>query len=118
MDPCYTLSREEGRSRMPEPRNGKTVLAIDDDPMARDIYRFILEGAGFAVVLAGDGKAGLEALRKTKVDALILDIFMPGMTGLDVIEALEKEKIEVPILAISGGGSQTGAQPLRLAATL
>jgi len=103
---------------MPEPKNGKSVLAIDDDPMARDIYRVILEEAGFAVTLAADGKSGLEAFRKGKFDCVIIDIFMPGMTGLDVIEAMDPEKCKVPILAISGGGTQTGAHPLRLATTL
>ena len=103
---------------MQEPKNGKSVLAIDDDSMARDIYRTILEEAGFTVVLAADGKSGLEAFRKGRFHCVIVDIFMPGMTGLDVIEALDPEKCRVPILAISGGGTQTGAHPLRLAATL
>lgn len=103
---------------MPGPRNGKAVLAIDDDSMARDIYRVILEEAGFAVTLAADGKSGLEALRKGRFDCLLLDIYMPGMTGLDVIETLDREGNRVPILAISGGGAQSGAHPLELATTL
>jgi CheY-like chemotaxis protein len=101
-----------------EPKNGKSVLAIDDDAMARDIYRVILEEAGFAVTLAADGPKGLAAFKGGKFDCVIVDIYMPGMTGLDVIEALDPEKNRVPILAISGGGEQTGAHPLRLAATL
>jgi len=103
---------------MPEPKNGKSILAIDDDAMARDIYRVILEEAGFAVTLAADGKAGVAAFRKGKFDCVIVDIFMPGMSGLDVIEALDPETSKVPVIAISGGGAETGAHPLRLAATL
>ena len=103
---------------MPAPKNGKKVLAIDDDSMARDIYFVILEEAGFTVTLAADGKSGLEAFRKARFDCVIIDIFMPGMTGLDVIEALDPEKCRVPILAISGGGSHSGSHPLELAASL
>lgn len=103
---------------MAAPKNGKSVLCIDDDPMARDIYRVLLEEAGFTVTLAPDGESGLAAFLKGRFDCVIVDIFMPGMSGLDVIEALEPEKKGVRILAISGGGNQSGAQPLRLAATL
>ncbi len=103
---------------MAAPRNGKNVLCIDDDSMARDIYFVLLEEAGFTVTLAADGKAGLEAFRKARFDCVIVDVFMPGMTGLDVIEALDPEKCRVPILAISGGGSQSGTHPLELATTL
>jgi CheY-like chemotaxis protein len=103
---------------MPEPKNGKRILAIVDDSMARDIYFVILEEAGFTVTLAADGKAGLEAFRNARFDCVIVDIFMPGMTGLDVIEALDPEKCRVPILAISGGGSHSGSHPLELAESL
>ena len=103
---------------MPSPRNGKRVLAIDDDALARDIYRAILEPEGFEVVVAGDGKTGLELFRQQHFDCVILDIYMPGLTGLDVIDHLDPGNTKVPIIAISGGGGKTGAQPLRLAATL
>jgi len=104
---------------MPEPkkRNGKRVLAIDDDGLARDIYRTILEETGFEVVGAADGKTGIELFRKQKFDCVILDIYMPGMSGLDVLEELDPESTKVPVIAISGGSGQ-GEPPLHLASTL
>jgi CheY-like chemotaxis protein len=103
---------------MPTKKNGKKVLAIDDDPLARDIYKSILEGAGFEVEVAVDGKSGLALYKARKFDCVIIDIFMPGLSGLDVIEALDPEASKVPVIAISGGGTATGAQPLLLASTL
>jgi FixJ family two-component response regulator len=43
---------------------------------------------------------------------------MPGLSGLDVLETLDPESTKVPVIAISGGGGETGAHPLELAATL
>ncbi len=99
-------------------KNGKKVLAIDDDPVARDIYKSILEDAGFSVEVAADGKAGLALFKTRKFDCVLLDIYMPGLSGLDVIEALDPEASKVPIIAISGGGGSTGAHPLLLASNL
>jgi len=103
---------------MQEKRNGKRVLAIDDDPLAREIYKSILENAGFEVVTAGDGKSGIAAFKSGKFDCILLDIFMPGLSGLDVIESLDPSNSKIPVIAISGGGAATGAQPLLLAASL
>lgn len=98
--------------------NGKSVLVIDDDALAREIYRAILGEAGFEVVDAADGRAGLDLFRTRKFDCVILDIYMPGLTGLDVIDVLDPDTTKVPIIAVSGGGTQTGAHPLALAASL
>ena len=97
--------------------NGKRVLAIDDDGLARDIYRSILEEQGFEVVGAADGKSGIELFRKQKFDCVIVDIYMPGMSGLDVLEELDPESTKVPVIAVSGGSGK-GDPPLHLASTL
>lgn len=103
---------------MSTPKNGKRILTIDDDAVARDIYRAILEEDGFEVVCAGGGKEGIELFGQQRFDCVIIDIYMPGLTGLDVINQLDPETTKIPIIAISGGGGKTGAQPLQLAATL
>ena len=97
-------------------KNGKSILVIDDDAMARDIYKAILEEAGFTVTLAQDGEAGLSACMRSRFDGVVVDIFMPGMSGIDVIKALQSEPRKTPILAVSGG--QDGSHPLQLATTL
>ena len=103
---------------MPPAANGKSVLVIDDDAFAREIYGAILGEAGFEVVSAADGRSGLETFRTRKFDCVILDIYMPGLTGLDVIDVLDPDTTKVSIIAISGGGGKTGAHPLQLAASL
>jgi two-component system chemotaxis response regulator CheY len=103
---------------MAAPKNGKRVLAIDDDRLARDVYRTLLEAAGFEVVSASEGNEGLNLFRKSKFDCVILDIFMPGMSGLDLIEELDPENSKVPIVAVSGASDHTGTNPLHLAITL
>ena len=103
---------------MSQPPGAKRVLAIDDDPIALDIYRAILEPEGFEVVCAGDGKSGLDLFRRQRFDCVLIDIYMRGLSGLDVIEQLDPEATKVPVIAVSGGGEGTGAHPLHLAATL
>ncbi len=103
---------------MPAKPNGKKVLVIDDDPMARDIYRSILEEAGFAVLAAEDGEKGLALQKAEPADCILLDVFMPGLSGLDLIEALDPDTSGVPIIVISGGGHAAGESTLRLAESL
>jgi len=69
------------------------VLIVDDEPLARNSIRLLLaEDPSVAVVgECSDGKEALAALRKGGVDLLFLDIQMPGMSGFDVLEALDPE---------------------------
>jgi CheY-like chemotaxis protein len=81
------------------------VLVIEDNEDMRDLLRVILEGAGYAVVLAEDGDAGLRALRAQPADLIVTDIFMPNRDGLELIPTLRADYPSVKVLAISGGGS-------------
>ena len=99
-------------------KNGKKVLVVDDDPLARDIYRKLLEAEGFDVTEAPDGTSGRAAFRAAAFDCVILDIYMPGLSGLDVMEEMDPDNNKVPIIAVSGAGAKTGAHPLELAGTL
>jgi DNA-binding response OmpR family regulator len=103
---------------MAQGKNGKRVLAIDDDGLALDIYRSILEEEGFEVVGARDGKSGIGLFRSQKFDCVILDIYMPGVSGLDVLEELDPETTRVPVIAISGSDKDSGSHSLHLASTL
>jgi len=67
------------------------ILVADDDATTRQMLRGILKTAKFDVSTASDGAAALRALRKKKVDLLLLDIWMPKMSGLDVIAHLQRE---------------------------
>lgn len=96
----------------------KRILVIDDDALARSIYRGLLEEAGYAVSDASDGAAGLAMFRSGGWALVVLDLFMPGLDGLDALEEMDPERSGVPVIVISGGGTKTGADPLHLAMTL
>lgn len=64
------------------------VLVVDDNRDICDLVALKLGNSGFAVVQAFDGVGGLEAARDGAFDLIILDVMMPGMSGLDVLRAL------------------------------
>lgn len=78
------------------------ILIIDDDKLVRESTQILLRSKGYDVVVAGDGKAGLEEARCGEFDLAIVDLFMPGMDGLQVIKALRESRPEIPLIAASG----------------
>lgn len=78
------------------------ILIIDDDHLVRAATKAILNAKGYNVDVAENGHAGIEAARKTRFDVVIVDLFMPGMDGLKVIETIRREDAEVPMIAASG----------------
>ena len=81
------------------------VLVIDDDEEIRTIVEHMLVGAGHQVELALDGAEGLRLFGKHPPDLVLTDINMPGLDGHDVIAAIRVLHPEVPIIAVSGGGT-------------
>ena len=59
----------------------KRLLVVDDEPAILETTRFILENEGFEVTTAPDGLAALEALARSRPDAVLLDLMMPGLDG-------------------------------------
>ena len=86
----------------------KTVLVVDDDPSIRALIRLFLEGAGYAVVEAADGRHGMRMLGEMSVALVILDIFMPEMDGLEVLQVLREKCSTSKVMAISGGSAKVG----------
>jgi two-component system, NtrC family, nitrogen regulation response regulator NtrX len=82
----------------------RRVLVVDDDPGIRDTLRMILEYEGYEVATAGDGKTALAALDSDRTDAVLLDIKMPGMDGLETLDRIVEREGAPPVLMISGHG--------------
>ena len=85
----------------------KHVLVADDESHIRLILSLILRKAGFKVTTVKDGLAALNQTLREKsrawcFDLLVLDVQMPGLTGLELIEEIEALNLHVPILLISG----------------
>ena len=91
------------------------ILVIDDDPAVRMTIRLVLEREGHTVKLATDGLAGMKAIKAGGVDLLIVDIFMPGMDGIETIREVRQHQPDLPAIVISGtslGGSGVSAPGL------
>ncbi|PXY17902.1 DNA-binding response regulator [Prauserella coralliicola] len=81
------------------------VLVVDDDENVRDVVRRYLEVAGFRVELAGDGERALELFAWHRPDLVVLDVMMPGISGLEVCRRL-RESSEVPVVMLTALGEE------------
>jgi CheY-like chemotaxis protein len=78
------------------------ILVIDDDAAVRHATLIMLEARGFDVVAVETGQLGLEAIKAGAFDAVIVDLFMPGMDGLATTRAIHQHSPATPIIAVSG----------------
>jgi len=93
------------------------VLVIDDDAGVRKILRRILDAEGFDVEEANDAFQALDALDANPPDAALLDIKMPGMDGLGLLDNLSQRGLEIPIVILTGHGDEfTSSECLRAGA--
>jgi PAS domain S-box-containing protein len=81
-----------------------TILLVEDDPVHRFRERYVLESAGYAVDEACDGETALEMLERRAPDAVLLDVGLPGIAGLDVLRAFQElpHAHSVPVLMVTG----------------
>jgi|SRR5580704_2322027 CheY-like chemotaxis protein len=87
------------------------ILVIDDDHAVRGAMQLVLQAEGFDVVVASDGRNGIVTAQENAPDLVIVDLFMPGMTGIDTIRAIRERIPRVPIIAISGALVSTDVSP-------
>ena len=77
------------------------ILCVDDERVGLEVRRILLERAGYRVLTALDGPAGLDLFAREPVEAVVLDFSMPGMTGDQVARNMREVKPAVPILMLS-----------------
>jgi CheY-like chemotaxis protein len=85
------------------------ILLVDDDSFLRDMYATKFSQSGDTVETAIDGKHALTILREHEFGVVIMDMVMPGMTGLELLEAIKQEKL-VPgakLIVLSNQGEQS-----------
>jgi CheY-like chemotaxis protein len=87
------------------------ILVVDDDVAVQMTIRLLLERAGHNVVVAGDGRKGLAIFETGEFDLLFLDIFMPGMDGLETMRLVHQQQPLIPIIVISGNPVTSGSGP-------
>lgn len=78
------------------------VLVVDDDPGIRGVLTRFLTERGYAVEAVEDGESALESIRSHEPDVLLLDIYLPGISGIDVLYKLQGEGRSIPTLTFSG----------------
>ncbi len=81
-----------------------TILTIEDEKLIRDSFRFYLEDYDYKVLEAENGQEGLEVIRKHHPDVVLLDLRMPEMDGLEVLQRIQVEQPDLPVIVISGTG--------------
>jgi DNA-binding response OmpR family regulator len=110
---------EEEAESAPSEQAGARLLVVDDDPNNRDILVRRLKKHGFQVDTAPDGIEGLRKIESGAFDLVVLDVMMPGMTGLEVLERVRRNRSmsELPIiLATALDSSKDAVEGLELGA--
>ena len=85
--------------------SGARVLIVDDDAASRRLLEVRLRPLACDVATAGNGEQALTVIRKDVPDLVLLDLRMPKMGGIEVLRALHKEAIDVPVIVITAHGS-------------
>ena len=83
----------------------KKILVIDDEPGIRGLLAMMLERKGYAVLLAEDGRKGLDLFRRERPDLIVLDLKMPEMDGITVLQDIRAVTEETPVVILTGGGT-------------
>jgi DNA-binding response OmpR family regulator len=85
----------------PDHKAGATILIVEDDRALRDGLALNLRLEGYEVLKAADGEEGIRMAFDNRPDLIVLDIMMPGLTGLDILEELRDQGERVPVLILS-----------------
>jgi two-component system OmpR family response regulator len=89
------------------------ILVIDDEQGIRDLLDTLLSRKGYNVVLADSGQKGLEVFRRERPDVVVLDLKMPGMDGLTVLQQVRSLNPKQPVIILTGAGTPESEQQVR-----
>lgn len=85
------------------PLKGKTVVVVDDEPDSQFVAQKLLEMAGATVVVADNGKEGLDKIRQHRPAFVVSDLSMPVMTGWQMVDEMKKDRSlqDIPVIALT-----------------
>jgi DNA-binding NtrC family response regulator len=89
------------------------ILVIDDEPGIRNLLDTLLRRKGYDVVLAENGRKGLELFRREHPDVVVLDLKMQGMDGLTVLQQVRSLDLKRPVIILTGAGTPEAEQQVR-----
>jgi DNA-binding response OmpR family regulator len=84
----------------------RRLLLVEDDATLRGALAFNLTREGYEVSSAADGETGLEAARSERLDLVLLDVMLPGMSGIEVLRVLRREGVTTPVIMLSAKGDE------------
>lgn len=84
----------------------RRLLLVEDDPTLRQALTFNLTREGYEVATASNGEAALEAARGERLDLILLDVMLPGMSGVEVLRVLRREGVTTPVIILSAKGDE------------
>ncbi len=85
--------------------SGARILIIDDEAAIRDSLETLLTLEGFSVQMAPEGKSGMDMLTASEYDLLLLDLSMPGESGIDLLPRIKRLRPEMPVIMITAYGT-------------
>jgi DNA-binding NtrC family response regulator len=103
--PDAALSERMDSTRAANHTPGQRILIIDDEAAIRDSLETLLTLEGFRVDLAGDGFAGLDQLTRSTYDLLLLDLALPGESGIDLLPRIKSLVPDLPVIMITAYGT-------------
>jgi nitrogen regulation protein NR(I) len=94
-----------------------TILVVDDDPQLRQSFKKILTKEGYTVKTASTGELGLEIVRESVPDLVVMDVRLPGMSGLEAIQTIHKIESKLPVIVMTAfGTTETAIEATKLGA--
>ena len=95
----------------------ESILVVDDEPGVRSMLEAILKDEGYGVEAVGSGEEGVVAASARAFDALLLDVWLPGIDGLETLSRLKASNIDAEVVMISGHGTiETAVKATKLGA--
>jgi len=81
----------------------KTILVVEDDPNQQEMYEVALKRAGYNVVARGEAKTGLQWLGQILPDLILLDVMLPGISGIEMLKQIRSSPNgkDVPVIVIT-----------------
>src|SRR4051794_36517412 len=83
-----------------------TILVIEDDESLRDTVGLLLEREGFRPILVADGRAGLEEALRSRPSLMLVDLRLPGMSGLEICREVRSARLQIPMIVLSAVGEE------------
>ena len=98
-------------------KEGLRVLVVDDEQPVRTLLQRILEEAGYMVTSAGDGQEALVKIAELEIAAVLLDVNMPGLTGMEVLRQIANDQPQTSVIMVTAvGDAQTAIEAMKLGA--